>query len=150
VSIEPALLGDDGPRGEQLESALGWQPELTGQAVPRAGLHGGGDAVGARPLDLAPRLGAHDDLLDDEVDVRYATTEGNGPGEVVQDAGAGIDGTPPDVVVCDELAYLIEAARAAAWVSHCNVLGAAYYDRKEALARLRGALGGYDRARGVV
>lgn len=55
--------------------------------------------------------------------------------------------SPPDVVVCPELALLIEAARAAAWTSHCNVLGLRYLERKEALARLRGALAGYDARR---
>lgn len=57
---------------------------------------------------------------------------------------------PLDLVVCDELALLIAAARDAAWQSHCNVIGAAYQDRKESQARLRGALLGYDRARGVL
>lgn len=56
----------------------------------------------------------------------------------------------PDIVVCDELALLIAAARDAAWSSHCNLVGVAYQERREALARLRGALGGYDRARGVL
>lgn len=56
----------------------------------------------------------------------------------------------PDVVVCDELALLIAAARDAAWTSHCNLVGVAYQERREALARLRGALAGYDRARGVL
>lgn len=56
----------------------------------------------------------------------------------------------PDVVVCDELALLIAAARDAAWTSHCNLVGVPYHDRREALARLRGALAGYDRARGAL
>lgn len=57
---------------------------------------------------------------------------------------------PPDVVVCEELAFLIEAARSLAWSSHCNVIGLRYLERKEAHARLRGALSAYDRARGVI
>ncbi len=57
---------------------------------------------------------------------------------------------PPDVVVCDELAYLVEAARSAARISHCNHVGMRYAERREVLARLRGALIAYDRARDVV
>lgn len=53
----------------------------------------------------------------------------------------------PDVVVCPELALLIDAARAAAWSTHCNVVGIAYLERKEAVARLRGALQAYDARR---
>lgn len=56
----------------------------------------------------------------------------------------------PDVVVCDELALLIAAARDAAWRSHCNLVGVPYQARREALARLRGALAGYDQARGAL
>lgn len=53
----------------------------------------------------------------------------------------------PDIVICPELAMLIDAARVAAWTTHCNVTGLRYLDRKEALARLRGALAAYDRRR---
>ena len=56
----------------------------------------------------------------------------------------------PEIVVCDELAFLIAAARDLAWASHCNVVGLRYVERREAHARLRGALLGYDRARGAL
>lgn len=53
----------------------------------------------------------------------------------------------PDVVVCEELAFLLDAIRALAWSSHCNVVGLRYVERREAFARLRGALISYDRRR---
>jgi hypothetical protein len=92
---------------------------------------------------------AHGDLL--EVGARYATTDAIGPAvEGGFDRWADADRTPPDVVVCDELAYLVAAARSASELSHCNHVGLRYYERKDVLARLRGALIAYDRARGVV
>lgn len=51
-----------------------------------------------------------------------------------------------EVLECPELAYLIAAARDAAWMTHCNVRGLRYLERKDAVARLRGALAAYDRA----
>lgn len=51
-----------------------------------------------------------------------------------------------DVLSCPELAFLVAAARDVAWQTHCNVVGLRYHERKDALARLRGALASYDRA----
>lgn len=56
---------------------------------------------------------------------------------------------PLDLVVCDELAMLVAAAREVAWQTHCNVVGIRYLERKEAVARLRGCLSAYDQARGA-
>lgn len=54
---------------------------------------------------------------------------------------------PPDLIVCPELAYVIALARDLAWSTHCNVIGLRYAERREAHARLRGALAAYDRQR---
>lgn len=48
------------------------------------------------------------------------------------------------LVESPELAYLIAAARDAAWQTHCNVTGLRYLERKDSIARLRGALVAYD------
>lgn len=52
----------------------------------------------------------------------------------------------PEVVV-PELAYVLALARDLAWSSHCNVIGLRYVERREAHARLRGALAAYDQVR---
>lgn len=57
---------------------------------------------------------------------------------------------PVEIMVCDEMALLIAAARDVAWISHCNVMGLSYVERREALSRLRGALQAYDRERGAL
>lgn len=59
------------------------------------------------------------------------------------------DETPPEIMPIPELAYVLALARDLAWSSHCNVIGLRYVERREAHARLRGALAAYDRARGA-
>ena len=53
----------------------------------------------------------------------------------------------PDRVI-PELAYVLALARDLAWSTHCNVIGLRYAERREAHARLRGALAVYDSERG--
>lgn len=48
-----------------------------------------------------------------------------------------------------ELRYLIEAMHRAALCSRANRMGVPYYERKQAVAELRGCLLAYDRAREV-
>jgi hypothetical protein len=52
----------------------------------------------------------------------------------------------PEVVI-PELAYVLACARDLAWSTHANVTGLRYLERREAHARLRGALAAYDHAR---
>ena len=49
--------------------------------------------------------------------------------------------------VIPELAYVLALARDLAWCTHANVIGLRYVERREAHARLRGALDVYDQAR---
>lgn len=56
---------------------------------------------------------------------------------------------PMPELVIPELAYVLALARDLAWSSHCNVVGLRYVERRDAHARLRGALDAYDRARGA-
>jgi hypothetical protein len=59
------------------------------------------------------------------------------------------DEKPMPELVIPELAYVLALARDLAWSTHCNVIGLRYAERREAHARLRGALAIYDQARGV-
>lgn len=52
----------------------------------------------------------------------------------------------PDEVI-PELAYVLACARDLAWATRANVVGIRYLERRDAHARLRGALAVYDRAR---
>lgn len=52
----------------------------------------------------------------------------------------------PDAII-PELAYVLACARDLAWATHANVVGIRYLERRDAHARLRGALATYDRAR---
>ena len=52
----------------------------------------------------------------------------------------------PDQVI-PELAYVLACARDLAWSTHCNVIGLRYVERRDAHARLRGALAAYDAER---
>jgi hypothetical protein len=42
---------------------------------------------------------------------------------------------------------VLALARDLAWTTHANVIGLRYLERRDAHARLRGALAAYDRAR---
>lgn len=57
------------------------------------------------------------------------------------------DEEPLPELVIPELAYVLALARDLAWSSHCNVIGLRYVERRDAHARLRGALDAYDRER---
>jgi hypothetical protein len=50
-----------------------------------------------------------------------------------------------EIVVCPELAYLLDAAMDVSHSSHCNVTGMRYIERREAYGRLRGAVIAYHR-----
>lgn len=60
------------------------------------------------------------------------------------------DEAPLPEVVIPELAYVLALTRDLAWSSHCNVIGLRYLERRDAHARLRGALRAYDIARGAI
>jgi hypothetical protein len=60
------------------------------------------------------------------------------------------DEIPMPEVVIPELAYVLALTRDLAWSTHAKVIGLRYIERRDADARLRGALVAYDRARGAI
>jgi hypothetical protein len=132
VSIEAADGRLAVPELEQLVGSAGEQPEL------------------ARSSGPACRRGAPQRCVRDRLDGASALRAATGPGGTCAGNRRGLRDGTPELVVCPELAFLVQAARHAAWTSHCNLIGLRYAERRDALARLRGALRGYDLARGAV